>query len=280
MPRQREQRRNPRKLQLSRDAAIIWALHNKQPTNLQDLVKKTAELITVRNYDLSKSIKYDHLRYLVEERSIIKVLERDGEELYALRDYETLQASVKWAIEDFELLLFCRWPSVGEIAIRVGETPKATEEAVYRVAPRIGWIPPPSKAQEKNLYLADAQSSARRRLELAAWIKLGCEETEYVKNNWPGEDEELQKAKELPKKYPHHVPEVEAYRFQGESKERFHYRLLWPKISGKIIGIASLGALLVTSRHMTPKGIARTVYTRDFNGCLDKLTIEERSPKS
>ena len=274
MPRQREQRRNPRKSQLSRDAAIIWALHNKQPMNLQDLAKKTAELITVRNHDLSKSIKYDYLRYLVEERSIIKVLERDGEELCALRDYENLQASVKWAIEDFELL-FCRWPSVEEIAVKIGRTPTEIEHFVYELAPEIGWELPPSEQRKKEEYVVAAQSKARMRLELAAWLDLGCRNSDYVKKQWP--KEAFSKAKAIRAKRKAYMPKVQAWNYPEDSDTRLYYRLCWPTEADHIAGTSRMGEYLIVNKdHMTSLGPVRMVLKKDLGRCLDKLTIQEK----
>jgi hypothetical protein len=252
-------------------------LHKNQPLSFEELLKAILTRTGAKEHALEKSLKYDHLNFLTE-REIIKVLRKDGDPCYVLYDYDELEVKVRWATEDFELLN-CRWPSVREVATTIGKTPKETEEVVYKTATKIGWKPPPEKSQWKQ-YLADAQSNARRRLELAAWIKLGCEESKYVKEQWPEEEEELRKASQIRDKCTEYLPKIEAYRYRGDGKERFYCRLWWPKVAEEITGMRRLGDLMIRKGYVSSKGTVRMVRTIDFEGYLDKLKIEERPRKS
>jgi hypothetical protein len=219
---------------------------------------------------------YDkHLKILIENRI---VLEKRMPKVHAQRVFykvnpeaepivrRLLTPSIVESVLERFRLLFCRDPDEREVATWAAITPNEAQEELYKHAPQTAWKLPTE--QDRLL----AKDRAYRRLELAAWIKLGCREAGYVKGVSQKETEfkrqELEKADKILKMYAEYVPKIEAYRFKGESDEKFYYRLIWPEPAVCIIG-DSLARTAVSKEGWI--GPSRQVPTGQFKECLEVL---------
>src|SRR5208283_5513715 len=129
MPRETEVGVLRRKHKLGNDAHVILTLHKHQPLSFASLVEKAG----VREVRL----RYDILPYLIQ-RGIVRELKHGSEKVYVLGDYDDLELAVTDCILDFQLL-HQRWPSLDEIASRVGIPPGGIRHITYKIAPTIGW---------------------------------------------------------------------------------------------------------------------------------------------
>ena len=175
---------------LGHDARVILALHRRQPQTLESL---TNELKTD-----SKGLKYVILPYLTA-RKIVKELQKNDITLYALADYDEAEIKVQSATEDF-MLLYHRRPTVEEIGAKTGLAPKEITKLIYKLAPRLEWGTPTEEEQRTSIL------KASRRLELAAWIKQGCGEYNFIMSSWTRR--EFTEAKKILEKFPDYVPEI------------------------------------------------------------------------
>ncbi|MGA2462349.1 MAG: hypothetical protein ABSF82_13105 [Candidatus Bathyarchaeia archaeon] len=217
MPRKRVEMKG-RKKDPSLDAVIVWLLHKNAPLRYDCLEKGVAEKARLMDQmnrpSFKKKIKYDYLRMLLDEK-IVRKLIHDHQDYYALFDYAPKDAEVVWIIEEF-LRKHGSWPSIEQIGGKMGITPKEAERIAYKLAPLTGW----STAAPDDTDYQDFVG----RLELAAWIRIGCRETKFVREHWTPND--IKCAESLLSRYPDLLPIINAY--EGESEKIFHYTFRWP----------------------------------------------------
>jgi hypothetical protein len=162
-------------------------------------------------------------------------------------------------IQSFELLN-CRHPDLEELAQRAGKPPQELEKDAYDLASRGLWLPPTDKQKAESHYRASF------RLQLAAWTKLGCGESEFVKHNWP-EEEEVKKAEIILKQHPEYVPSLEFHKVLGDTRNqgnhKVYFTLFYPKLVEEIAGISGLTA-------------DQMVSEKELRGCIEHLKVVER----
>jgi Fe2+ or Zn2+ uptake regulation protein len=259
MPRDREEfmpRLRRRKQKLQRDAAIILVLHKHPNSSLEEIVKEFP-CPTNEKHRIEKPLKYDLLPFLIE-KGIVKKFKDDGEITYALSDYEDEDAKIKRTVQDFELLRG-RWPNEEEIGSLTGSCPETVKPIMYKLAPTIGWKHP---SENNN---TASRGLAMRRLELAAWFKLGCKQADFVKREWADEDEHA-KATLILEKYPEYLPKIVTFKIKGDIRnrkdEKFYYTLTFPMKAQEFVGVSD------TEQRM--------VSLKDFEACRTRLKIEQR----
>jgi hypothetical protein len=208
--------------------------------------------------DLEKSTKLTNrvVDACLRRGIFLGIFKQLGDKRYAWIDYVEIEEEVRQVKEDFELLT-CRAPDLDELSLLVGFPPGEMEKKLYLLGPRKVWRPPTD--QDKT----DSPYRAMSRLELAAWIKLGCGETPYVKENWA--HEEFKKAERILEKHPGYVPKIEAYTYRDTNEGKFHYRLVWPK--------ESEGIVIDRTRRLK----SRMASAKEFEKCVELLGIKQRS---
>lgn len=234
---------------LGNDASVIWALHIQQPVNFNSL-QESAKVRYPR-------LRYDILPFLIDE-GIVREVKHEGETMYVLSDYVAAELAVSECMKDFQLL-HQRWPSLEEIASRVGKTPSEISTVVYKIAPSTGWKLPSDEDLRSSPYLAGTL------LELAAWLKAGCADAAFVRKNWT--KKQVDGARRILDRFPDHIPTIDAYTIQGDIRNRsgkkFYYTLTYPEIAIEI----------VKAQSAEP----RMASYDDFSGCTERLKIQERS---
>jgi len=224
-----------------------------------------------------------HLAILVENRLVLskrmlkvhkqKVFHTVNPEAKPILRRLLTPSIVRSVLERFRLLS-CRDPDQKEVARAAGITPDEADKELHKLAPKTRWKPP---AEQERLL---GKHRAYRRLELAAWIKLGCRDAVYLRREWP--EEEFKKAERILARYPEYVPEMDAYRRPEDSNERFHYRLCLPEVAWEVTGATDLYSDLKVPKvlkgqvpkHIVVLGLVRTVLTKDFGPCIDKVKIQ------
>jgi hypothetical protein len=255
MPRKRKEEKG-RKKQPSLDAVMVWMLHKDAPLRYDQLENCVADSAGLKKQKgstvLRKKVKYDYLRMLLHEE-IVRKLVYDHEEWYALFDYGPKQdIKVLSTIEEY-IRVYGSWPSKEQIAQEVGIAPREAERIAYKLAPLTGWSTATPEGTDYRRFL--------RRLELAAWLKNGCAKAKFVREHWTRND--IRIAEALRSRYPDLVPALDVFRFEGESKDVFHYSYVWPPDSPLEISLdAALHRVYDASRA-------------DFRGCTG-LRIQKR----
>lgn len=123
---------------------------------------------------------------------------------YVWIDYVEKEETARNLLKRFRLL-YCRWPLPSEVAADLGLIPVETEQVIYKVA---GSQPAEDRWREPTEEdILSAHFIAHRRLQLAAWIKLGRQASQYVKKNWS--EKEFKKAEDVLKLYPDFVPRID-----------------------------------------------------------------------
>lgn len=234
---------------LNYDAAIVLALHlSKEPLTVEELIGDLKEIIG-KEQIYQNSIRYRNLRRLVENKAVRK-LNIHGTERYVLRGYVDEHAKVAFAIFDFTRVNG-RWPSVEEIGLDSEMAPAKAEEIAFELSQITGWRPPKGRLDEAPDFIDI--------LELAAWVKMGCERAEYITSRWKISD--VERAKKIIKRYPDLVPTVEAESV-GENEEQFDYRMVWRTD--------------VPFNAVIRSAITTRAEKKRFSGCLQYLRIRNK----
>jgi hypothetical protein len=171
-------------------------------------------------------------------------------------------------IRDYRIL-FCRDPQPEEIALEAGITPERAKEVLEKFALSNRWRQPTEIDKQK------AREKARRRLELASWLELGCRNSPYLKR-WS--DDEFSKAENIRNQYSECLPKIRRKKFDNNDVE-VNLILFWPELSWPIIGEPKNGVIFFEGKISDQTTIIehKSIPKKDLNECLREIPIIEET---
>ena len=211
---------------------IVWNLHKSgRPLTIDELTKTLRPDLSEDPKDKAdektnrelKRIKFrisliDEIIPTLERQKIVRILRYGDKESYVLHDYSDDEAKVFFAIVDS--VSHHKSLSAVDLALQLGLTPSRAEELAFKLGPITGWAPP-METDEHTQYTP----TFLRLLELAAWIKLGCRDSKFVRSRWT--NTEIKTAEGFLDLYPSYIPNISAFR--DETKDKFAYSYVWPE---------------------------------------------------
>lgn len=169
-------------------------------------------------------------------------------------------------IRDYRIL-FCRDPQPEEIALEASITPEKAKEVLEKLALSKRWRQPTEIDKQK------AQEKARRRLELASWLELGCRNSSYLKK-WA--KDEFGKAETIRNQYSDCLPKIRRNEFDNNDVQ-VNLILFWPELSWPIIGEPKNGVKFFEGKISDQTTIIehKSIPKKDLNDCLKKIQVIE-----
>ena len=167
-------------------------------------------------------------------------------------------------IRDYKLL-FCRDPQPEEIALEVDITPEKAKEILEKLALSKKWRQPTENDKQK------AQEKARRRLELASWLELGCRSSPYLQR-WS--DDEFSKAETIRNQYSNCLPKIRHNKLENDDI-KINLIFFWPELSWPIIGEPKSGVKFFEGKISDQTTIVeyKSIPKKDLNDCLKEIPI-------
>lgn len=171
-------------------------------------------------------------------------------------------------IRDYRIL-FCRDPQPEEVALEASITPEKAKEVLDKLALNNRWRQPTEIDKHK------AQEKARRRLELASWLDLGCRNSPYLKK-WS--DDEFSKAEIIRNQYADCLPKIRRNKVDTNEIE-VNFTFFWPELSWPIIGEPKTGVKFFEGKISDQTTIIehKSIQKNDINDRLREIPILEES---
>ncbi|OGD54371.1 hypothetical protein A3K80_08565 [Candidatus Bathyarchaeota archaeon RBG_13_38_9] len=187
---------------------------------------------------------------------------------------EIVKSNSKYNVKTFEIIrdyriLFCRDPQPEEIALEADITPEKAKEVLEKLTLSKKWCQPIEIDKLK------AQEKARRRLELASWLELGCRNSSYLKK-WS--NDEFSKAETIRNQYSDCLPKIRRNKFDNNDIQ-VNLLLFWPELSWPIIGEPKNGVKFFEGKISDQTTIMehKLIPKKDLNDCLKKIPIIEET---
>jgi hypothetical protein len=179
-----------------------------------------------------------------------------------------LNVKIEEIIGDYRIL-FCRDPQPEESAFEAGITPEKAEELLRTLSFSKRWRKASENSKQK------AQEKARRRLELASWLKLGCRNTPYLKR-WS--DDEFNKAETICNQYSDCLPKIRRNRSDDNDTE-VNLTFFWPELSWPIIGEPKTGVKFFEGKISDQTTIIehKSIPKKEINDCLKQILILDKT---
>jgi hypothetical protein len=183
---------------------------------------------------------------------------------------ETVKSNSKYNVKTDEIIrdyriLFCRDPQPIEIAFEASITPEKAKEVLEKLALSKRWRQPTEIDKQK------AQEKARRRLELASWLELGCRNSSYLKK-WS--DDEFSMAETIRNQYSDCLPKIRRKKFDNNDIQ-VNLILFWPELSWPIIGEPKSGVQFFEGKISDQTTIMehKSIPKKDLNDCLKEIPV-------
>ena len=185
---------------------------------------------------------------------------------------EIVKSNSKYNVKTYEIIrdyriLFCRDPQPEEIALEADITPEKAKELLEKLVLNKRWRQPTEIDKQK------AQEKARRRLELASWLELGCRNSSYLKK-WS--NDEFSKAETIRNQYSDCLPKIRCNKFDNNDIQ-VNLILFWPELSWPIIGEPKNGVKFFEGKISDQTTIMehKSIPKKDLNDCLKEIPVIE-----
>ena len=185
---------------------------------------------------------------------------------------EIVKSNSKYNVKTYEIIrdyriLFCRDPQPEEIALEADITPEKAKEVLEKLVLSKKWRQPTEIDKQK------AQEKARRRLELASWLELGCRNSSYLKK-WS--NDEFSKAETILNQYSDCLPKIRCNKFDNNDIQ-VNLILFWPELSWPIIGEPKNGVKFFEGKISDQTTIMehKSIPKKDLNDCLKEIPVIE-----
>ena len=183
-----------------------------------------------------------------------------------------VKSNSKYNVKTYEIIrdyriLFCRDPQPEEIALEADITPEKAKELLEKLVLNKRWRQPTEIDKQK------AQEKARRRLELASWLELGCRNSSYLKK-WS--NDEFSKAETIRNQYSDCLPKIRCNKFDNNDIQ-VNLILFWPELSWPIIGEPKNGVKFFEGKISDQTTIMehKSIPKKDLNDCLREIQVIE-----